>query len=61
MKLIARLVPQWLQRFSVLPFDNSLWYKFKMLPRSLRRSLIGPLDLNSEALQQSIVGRSVQK
>lgn len=32
-----------------------------MLPRSLRRSLIGPLDLNSEAVRQSIVGNSVQK
>lgn len=60
-KLVDKLVPWWLQRFPVLPFDNSLCYKFKMLPRSLRRSLIGPLDLNSKAAQQSIVGKIAQK
>lgn len=48
MKLIAGLVPRWLQRCPVQPFDNSLRYKFKMLPRSLWRPLIGPLDLNSK-------------
>lgn len=61
MKWIGRRVPRWLQRFPALPFDNSFCYKFKMLPRSLRRSLIGPQDLNSKAVQQSIVGSFVQK
>ena len=32
-----------------------------MLLLSLRRSLIGPLDLNSKAAQQSILGKTVQK
>lgn len=61
MKLITRLVPRWLQRYSDLLFDNSLWNEFKMLLQSLNCSLIGRLDLNSKAAQQSIVGRSVQK
>lgn len=55
MKLTSDL---YLDGCSVLPCDNSLWNKFKILPESLARSLIGRLDLNSEAVKQSIVGSS---
>lgn len=53
MKLISDI---YLRDCGVLPCDTSLGNWFKMLPLSLARSLIGRLDLNSEAVKQRIVG-----
>lgn len=56
MQIIAGLSLRRLRRYSVLPFSSItvfLCCKFKMLPRSSRRAVIGPLDLNSKSRRKA--------